>query len=258
MERFFKDNKLQVQSDEIDNIYIWTRVTKTQEVLLSAKTYYEWAQSSFNQEAQRIIPIIKSKLPSLDEKSYRFSDFITFMANKHKLFNDNTCFVYSTNYKLIESLACFIAHTRHNYLPDVESLPGLIINRIDEPEKFSRLLDKDFILLNVYSTMPEHKWRSIILDTLLSRRSNQNLYTLIYVLNKSLLIDKTLITEEQAKRHKLLDISPMTELFLSRRTMSYKELMPLWLEMLEVNLDNFVYSKTKPLQSFRKIDRYQK
>lgn len=258
MEKFLKDNKLQVPPDEIDNIYIWTRASRTQEVLLPAKTYYEWAERAFLEEAKRLIPILKSKLPSLDEKSYRFSDFITFMANKKKLFNDNTCFAYSTNYKLIESLACFIAHTRNIYVPEIESLPSLIINKIDEPDKFTRLLDRDFIILNVYSALPEHKWRSVILDTLLSRRSKQNLYTLIYVLNESFLIDRTLIDEERAKRHKLVDLDPLVNIFLKRRVISYKEIMPLWLEMLEVNLDDFVYSKEKPEQSFRKIDRYQK
>lgn len=258
MKRFLNEDKLQVPVEEIDNIYIWTRATRTQEVLLPAKTYYEWAEKAFSEEAKKIIPIVKSKIPSLDERSYRFSDFITFMANKHILFNDNTCFVYCTNYRLIESLACFIAHTKNMYLPEIESLPSLIINRIDEPEKFTKLLDKEFIILNVYSTLPEHKWRSVILDTLLSRRSKQNLYTLIYVLNKGLLIDRTLIDEERAKRHRLLDLEPMINIFLGRRGMSYKELMKTWIELLDVDLDNFVYSKEKPEQSFRRVDRYQK
>lgn len=257
IEKFIQDGKLIVPEEEIDNIYIWSRVTKTQEVLLSSKVYYDWANNAFNNEVKRVVSTLKVKLPAISEDTYKFADFITFTANKSLIFNDATCFVYSTNQLVLDSLACYLAHTKNKFLPESDSLASLIINKIEEHEKFTAFMDKDFIILNIYAALPEHKYRSAILDALLTRRSRPGLCTLIHTINSGLLIGQNLISEDYAKRYNLVNVDLLAKKLSLRRAASYQAIMKQWFELMTVNIDDFVYSKTQPQQHFRKIDRYK-
>lgn len=246
MERFLKDNKLVVPEEEIDNVYIWTKISNTQNVLLSSEAFFKLMMHSFEQDVSKVLSVLKQRMPSINLDTYKLSDFITFTANKHLIFNDKNCFVYMNNLKMLNSLACYIAHTMNMYLPEDDSLASLIINKIDEPEKFTKMMDTEFLILRIYANLPEHKYRSAILDSLLSRRSKQGLYTLIYTLNTNMLIGNNLIVKERAEDKRLIDLSPLGSIFDKRRKSDYRSLLKIWYELMGYNKNNFIYSKEKP------------
>lgn len=255
MKRFLdKDNKLNIPENEIDNIYVWTRVSKTQELLLNSSSYFKLIQHSFEQDTKRVISVLKQNIPSLSYDSYKLNDYITFMANKDKIFNDKTCFVYMTSMDMLTSLACFLAHTENLYKPKDDALSSLIINYIDEKERFVEFMEADFLILRVYSTLPEHKYRSSLLETMLSRRSMQGKYTLIFTQNSSMLIGDNLINKNQAKDKRLIDLSPLVQSFNNRRHADYRQLLKLWYGMSS-NTSCFVYSTTKPKITLRQVDK---
>lgn len=253
MERFIVNNKLTIPEEEIDNIYVWTKVSRSQELLLSSESYYKLMKQSFEEDTKRVISVLRDKLPSLSTESYKFCDYVTFMANKSKIFNNRTCFAYMTSSELLNSLSCFLAHTMNKYLPENDSLSSLIINKIDEPDRFTKLMDTEFIILKIYAPLPEHKYRQPILDMLLSRRSKPNMSTLIYTVNTNLLIGKDLISKERALDNKLVDLSPLASIFTQRRQASYQSLLKIWFELTKLNANNIVYSKTKPKETVRQV-----
>lgn len=256
MEKFVEGNKLIIPENEIDNIYSWVKITKTQEALLSSEAYYKLIKHSFDTDVERVIKVLKEKLPSVSKDSYTLSDFVTFTANKHRIFNDKTCFAYMTNLKLLNSLACYLAHTMNKYSPEEDSLASLIINKIDEPDKFTKLMDSEFVILKVYAPLPEHKYRNAILDMLLSRRSKPYLSTLVFTQSTGFLIDKTLITKERAEDKKFVDLTPLSAPFEQRRKASYQSIMKTWYEMMGPDISNFVYSKEKPKDTTRQAVKY--
>ena len=256
MERFITDDKLVIPENEIDNVYIWTQVSNTQEALLHSSVYYKLIEHSFNTDVKRVIDTLKSKLPAVNYSSYTFADYITFTANKSKIFNDKTCFAYMTSMDLLHSLACYLAHTMNKYLPENDSLSSLIINKIDEPDRFTKLMDMEFIILTIYIPLPEHKYKQPVLDMMLSRRSKPNMSTLIYAMNTGLLIGDDLISKERALNSKLVDLSPMTGTFLQRRKAKYQTLLRTWFEMSKLDLSKFVYSKSKPKQTIRQVNKH--
>lgn len=245
MNKFIANNKLVIPEEEIDNVYIWTRISRTQEALLPSESYYNLVKHSFDIDTKKVVSVLKERFPNISQESYKFCDYITFTANKSRIFNGKTCFAYMNDMKMLESLACYLAHTMNQYLPEEDSLGSLIINKIDEPDKFTRLMDSDFVILQVYSPLPEHKYRSPILDTLTSRRSRPGLCTLIYTLNTNLLIGKDLITKERAESKKLVNLSPLVTIFNQRRKSDYKSQLKTWYEMMKFNPEQFVYSKKK-------------
>lgn len=257
IEDFILDNKLVIPENEIDNVYIWTRISKTQEVLMPTASYYKLAKHSFDADTDKVLQVLKEKLPAATRESYTFADYITFTMNRDKIFNDKMCFAYMSNMPLLTSLAGYLAHTMNRFLPEEDSLGSLIINKIDEPDRFTKIMDADFVILNVYAALPEHKYRSAILDMLLTRRCKPGLCTLIYTLNTNLLIGPELIPNERAKNKKLVNLTPLSNLFNERRNSSYQALMKDWITMMGYSPDTFVYSKTAPQEKIRIIDRYK-
>lgn len=258
IDNFIKDGKLLIPEEEIDNIYIWTRVTKTQEVLLSSENYFKLVNKSFEDDTKRITNVLKAKMPSINDNSYRFADFLTFMINRHILFNQGTCFAYSASPIVLDSLACYIAHTKNMYLPKEESLADLIIEKVSDPRRIADFLDTDFVLLNVYNTLPEHKYRSAVLDTLLSKRSKDGLCTLIYLMHENFLFGEDLIQKERATRCRMTNLNGLTKKFLQRRECTYKQLMPEWCSLMtEQQRQLLVYSNEQPKEDKRIVNRYE-
>lgn len=255
MKRFIVDNKLVIPENEINNVYIWTKISRSQEVLLSSESYYKLMKQSFETDVKRVINVLKNKLPSVSLDTYKFCDYITFIANKSKFFNDTNCFVYMNNLEMLNSLACFLAHTMNKYLPETDTLSSLIINKIDEPDRFTKLMENEFIILKIYAPLPEHKYKQAILDMMLTRRCKPGLNTLIYTMNTGLLIGDDLITKERAVDNRLVDLSPLVPLFNQRRSATYQSLLKTWFEMTKVNLDSFVYSKKEPKINTRQVSR---
>lgn len=253
---FVKDEKFIIPENEIDNIYVWTRISSTQEALLSSQSYYKLAKQSFEKDTERVLAVLREKLPAANRDNYQFCDFVTFAANKYKIFNKDNCFVYMTNMRLLNSLACYLAHTMNKYLPEEDSLASLIINKIDEPDRFTKLMDSEFVILNIYAPLPEHKYRNAILDMLLARRSKPHYSTLIFVQNTEFLINDSLVSKDRAKHKNLIDISPLASLFEQRRKATYQQVMQKWYEMMNIETTELVYSKEQPKVLSRKVDRY--
>lgn len=256
MDRFLENtNKLKIPIEEIDNVYIWVQMSNTQEVLLSSKVFYELMEKSFVDETSKIVNVLKSKFSSLNSLSYRLCDYITFVINESKMFNGDTCFCYMNNIDILNSLICHIAYTKHLLNPMEDSLSSLIINKIDEPERFSRMMDCDFLVLREFSTLPEHKYRAPIISTFLSRRSMSNKATLVYCINNSILIGSQLISKERARDKKFVDLSSLVKIFLDRRIASYRSLLSDWYSMMKIDLTKFEYSKEPPKLVVRQVNR---
>lgn len=255
MEQFIntKENKLEIPVNEIDNIYIWTQVSNTQEILLSSKKYFQLITRSFREEVKPVLNVLNDKIPSIKESSYTFADYLSFKLNNHVIFNKSTCFCYMTNTNLLNSLICYIAHTKNKFNIEEDSIASLIINKIDEPDRFTSLLDKDFVILRDYAHLPDHKYRSAILDSILLRRSVPNKITLILLANKGILIANNLIPEERARDKKLSRLDGLLEKFNLRRTSTYQSLLSEWFSLMPINLEKFIYSKEQPKETVRKI-----
>lgn len=251
MNRFIKDNKLVIPENEIDNIYIWTRVSNTQEVLLSAEKYFNNMKYAFERDTARVISTLNAKLPNINANSYTFSDYLTFTANKSLIFSNKACFAYMTNVELLHSLACYLAHTMNLYSPESDTLSNLIINKINEPERFTKLMDAEFIITKDYAPLPEHKYKQPILDMLVTRRCKPNLSTLVYVLNTGFIIGKDLIPKERAQDCRFIDLTPLVPAFMKRRKASYQSIMKTWLELTQMKVDYLVYSKSQPKDTVR-------
>jgi hypothetical protein len=257
IKQFVKDNKLIIPESEIDNIYIWTRVTKTQEVLLSAKVYYDMMEKSFNQDIKRPMEVLKEKFPGIKEDTYTLRDFITFSINKNRLLNGRTCSVYATNSKMLDSLVCYLAHTLNKYTPERKTLANLIFDRTNDKEDFVRIINSDFLILDVYTVLPDYKLRDMTIDAIVTKRSEQGFCTVIYLTNTSLLFSEELITKDRAERYGFKDINKLSRTFETRRQDTYQSILKTWFEMTDTDLDNFVYSKTKPELVSRQVDRYK-
>lgn len=255
MEQFIKDNKLIIPENEIDNIYVWTQISKTQEVLLSSKVYYQLVEASFNEEAKRVISVLKSYKPTMSENMYKFCDFVTFEANKHRIFLTNRfCFAYMVDTNMLNSLICYMAHNLQLYSPEDSSITQLIEDKFDNKDLYQKRLDADFLILRVATNLGNHKYKSVILDAIMSRRSVANKFTLIQVTNKSMLIGNDIISEDLAKDKGLTDLTPMVESFNNRRKSSYQSILSIWYRM-QKDISNLVYSKTEPEIRKRQVKR---
>lgn len=257
LEKYIKNNKLIVPEDEIDNIYIWTKVSNTQEVLLSSNKYYQLINTSFLNEITPMINVLNEKISGIKSNSYTLADYITFNLNKNIIFNKNSCFCYMTSTDLLNSLICYIAHTQNKYLIYEDSIASLIINKIDESERFTSLLDKDFIVLRDFANLPDHKYKSAILDSIILRRCKQDKVTLALLARKEILIGKNIIDESRVKDKNIVDLQKMYSAFISRRSSSYKALLSEWFSMMPLNLEQFIYSKEEPVYKIRKVSRYK-
>lgn len=254
---FIKEGKLVIPEEEIDNIYIWTKVSRTYELLLSSKAYFALISKSFKEDSTRIVSILKDKLTELDENPYTLSDYITFNANIKSIFNKKGCFVYAkndANNRMLNSLACYIAHTKNQYFPKSFILSEVLITRVDRPDIIDDMFNRDFVFLQVHGSLPDHKYKTSTLEGLFVYRCTGTHYTLANVADKKFLFDGNEHIENLAKSYGVKDISGLIGLMNKRRNADYKTLMPLWYGMM-ANYDNLVYSTDEPKVNKREIGR---
>ena len=254
IENFIKEGKLLIPEEEIDNVYFWTRVSNTQEILLSSVRLFDFLVHSFNKEAETVKNVLGANYPDVKTTRYLFQDYLTFTLNDYKMFNDTTCFCYTSNKEIFNSLICFMAQKYKKYDPEIDSIASLIINKIDESTRFSEVMDKDFIILQDFNALPEHKYRGAIFDAFLSRRCKPNLITLCYVEKLNYIIDNKLITAERAKSRKFIGLNALSDVFQKRRSASKQFLMSEWYSLIKPNMvSNFVYSKETPQVCVRQV-----
>ena len=250
---FTKNGKYDIPLEEIDNIYVWTQISEKQEVLMSSESYFKLMNHVFERDTEQVIQVLKQKLPSANRDLYRLSDFMTFTANQNKFMNGNNCFVYCNNIRLLVSLACFLAHTMNRYLPEECTMTDLVVDKVSEPEKVTKLLESDFLIAYSTKPIPEHKYRGLILDSFITKRSKPGYCTLVYNVHKDFLFGKDLIDPAFAELHNFIDISPMQSNFKTRREQGYKDLMKLWYSIMKQS-DNLVYSKEEPKIRQRQVN----
>lgn len=249
---FIQEGKLVIPIEEIDNIYTWTRISKTQELLLSSKAYFKLMEKSFNDEVSKFISVLKSKSKLVTDDSYKLSDFITFRANTNNIFNGKTCFVYSNNDSLLTSLTCYLAHSRNVFNPKFFVLSEVIITRVDNPSIVKELFDTELAVIQIYGKLPDHKYKSSTLEGLFIHRCADNHYTLVDAINYNHLFDDDKNIRKLAEKHGVKDISKLGNILAERRKAGYKELMQLWYSMVS-NTNNMVYSHEQPKISQRTI-----
>lgn len=254
---FVKDNKLQIPEDEIDNIYIWTKISSTQDVLMSSEVYHKWMKKSFETDTQRYLDVLRESYPLAKRENYLLSDFITFSANDSIIYpTKKSCFVYSSDPGLLISLICYTSHTRNVFhLKDIY-LTDIIFERIDDPEKIKFALNSEMLDLTAMSALPEHKLKRTIISSMIAQRCSNGLYTFVLTnAPKSQLFDNDELLEDRVKRKGGLDINPLIKPWKERRTQDYHGLMSTWYSMLADN-SCLVYSKTEPTDRLRRRERY--
>lgn len=258
MEKFIINGKLNIPPQEIENVYIWTQISNTQEVLFSSRNFYDRLIESFNRDVITTKSVLEKSFPDIKNASYLFPDYLTFILNNHMIFNDTTCFCYTTSKDIVNSLVCYLSHKLNKYDVQLDSIASLIINKVNEPDRFTELMEKDFIILQDFSTLPEHKYRNAIFDAFLSRRCRSNLITVCYLKAIKILIDEKLISGERAKSRKFVDLDKMKDSFYNRRASSWQSLISEWYSLMKTDIKNiFVYSKETPQIRLRKVEKYR-
>ena len=144
----------------------------------------------------------------------------------------------------------------NKYLPEECTITDLVVDKVSEPEKVTQLLESDFLIAHSTKPIPEHKYRGLILDSFVTKRSRPGYCTLVYNIHKDFLFGKDLIDTNFAELHNFIDISSMQSNFRARRTQDYKELMKLWYSIMKLN-DNLVYSKEEPKIRQRQVNSIQ-
>lgn len=256
---FIKDDKLVIPEEEIDNIYIWTKISSTQDVLMSSEVYYKWMKKSFDTDTLRYVELLKRSYKSIDENTYKLSDFITFSANHSNIFSGkSSCFVICSNIDLLKSFACYCTHTYNIFTLEDSMLSDFIFNKIDEPERIRNLMNSEMLLISAVGLLPEHKYKQMILNSIIHERTKPSLITLVYSLNKSsMLYDNDEQLAKLAESRGVKDINPLIKPWCDRRTYDYRKLMSTWYSML-ADTSCLVYSKTEPKDRFRVRERYKK
>lgn len=257
IEDFIQDGKLVIPENEIDNIYIWNQVSNTQDILMSSESYYKLMKFAFDSEIQSLMPVIKEQSNEISAVDYQFADFLTFTANRHTIFNGKHCLVYANDMSLLKSLICYIVHNFTKYNIVSENLSDFIMHRIDEPEKTASLLDADVLLFKVYGSLPEHKYRRVYLESILSKRNHTDMFTMFYVLNSEFILGRDLLMPEIIRDTKFIDISPLSVPFKTRRASNYREHMVQWYKLLDLKQKEVIYSKEPPKDNKRQARRYR-
>lgn len=257
MNKYLKNDKLIIPEEEIDNIYVWTRISNTQEALLSSLVLFKLIEHSFNEEAFRSSQVLKHNCTIINANEYKLADFITFIMNKDAIFVDNFCNVVSTDAKVLNSLACFIAHQKHLFFLRNESLSNMILELASNAENVKHIFESDFIYFDIQTSLPDYKYRGAILDMLLIKRSKQYMYTLTYTPNVEHVISNNAISKESANKYGLKNICDLTRAFNNRRKATYQQLLKDWFYLMQIDLNNFVYSKKKLEPQVRQISRYK-
>lgn len=253
---FIKDNKLIIPENEIDNVYVWHRVSMTQKVLLTSEVYHKMLKASFEREVLPKIQILKKKNPRLQKSDYQFSDFVTFFANQNKLFVGNYCFALTTNFDALFALACYICQVNNLYHVTFADMSELVMSYVDSQDKFEQIMSSSVLCLELYAPIPEHKWKSAILNSILAKRSSSGMFTIICTINKKFIIGDELMPEARLKTMNYIDITPICHALTTRHKQDYHSLMSLWYSMLK-DTSNLVYSKEVPKERTKIISRYE-
>lgn len=255
---FVVDNKLKVPEDEIDNIYIWTKIASTQKALLTMEQYYNLMKSAFDSDMKSIIEVTKQRTSWLKRFDYTLSDFITISANQQKLFSENFCFLYSTKQDVLASIAFYLTQKTNDYYIKDASMTDILMSHVSDPEGFKALFQERFLFLTLYTAFPEHKLRQVFLDAVATRRCKAGKYTFIYVPNVSYLIGQNGYQKDYplvASHFK--DVSGLNAVLLNRRKETYKQIMPVWLSMMKYDASAFVHSKERPKTLIKEVSRYE-
>lgn len=255
---FITDNKLVIPEEEIDNIYIWHKVSMTQKFLLSSEVYFKMLEKSFEKEILPKIEVLKKQNSRFKQLNYYFSDFLTFFANQNRILcsDTNYCFALSTNREAVLSLICYLCQLKNIYNVTFVTVSELLASFIDMPERFAETMTSKVLCLELYSQLPEHKWRQVVLNSIFSRRSNNGLFTIVYTSDKAYFVGNNLLPEERLKEVGYIDMSNIGSVMLERRKQNYKPLMSLWYSMLK-DTSSLVYSKTEPEVRVKTISRYE-
>lgn len=258
IEDFIKDDKLTVPEDEIDNIYIWTKVANTTKALLPAKAYYRLAKDAFDKDLKRITDVVKSNNSWANDATYELSDYLAIQANKSKLFNSDCCFLYSNDKTVLTSILFYLAQTKNLYKSTSHTLSDLLMTHVSDQESFTDATNSDTLFLTAYAPLPEHKLKEYFLDALASRRRKPHKYTLVHTMTKACLIGPSGYSEKYPLLDNFIkDVTPLSALMLKRRQQDYKAIMSYWLSMMKFSPELFVYSKVQPEEKLRKINRYE-
>lgn len=254
---FIKDDKLQIPEEEIDNIYVWTKISSTQEVLMTSKVYHGWMKKSFDTDTQKYLDILKKSYPSASRETYQLSDFITFSANDAIIYpTKKSCFVYSSDNYLLASLICYTAHTRNVFNLQDSSLSDIVFDRIDNPDKIKSILSAELLDLSAASVLPDHKLKKVIIDSMINQRCTFGYYTFVYTISEmAQLFDNDNAIKERLLRKGGVNLNPLIKPWRERRTYDYRKLMSTWYSML-ANPNCLVYSKDEPKDRLRRRERY--
>ena len=254
---FVKEGKLVIPEEEIDKVYVWTKITSTQEVLMSSEVCYKWMKKSFDTDVSRYLEVIKKSYPMIDSSTYQLSDFITFNANRSNIFSDKKkCFVYCSNYQLLASLVCYTSHTLNLFNIQDTELSDIVFNKIDEPEKIKQYLSSEILMISANMILPEHKHKQMILNSMISERTRNNYCTFIHTLNeKQMLFNDDEQLMQNAIRRGAKNLNPLIKPWIERRGYDYHKLMSTWYSMLS-DYSCLVYSDTEPLDRVRNRERY--
>lgn len=254
---FTKDGKLIIPEEEIDNIYIWTKITSTQDVLMSSEVCHRWMKKSFEADTARYIELFSKSCRGIDRSTYQLSDFITFSANHSNLFyNKRSCFVVCSDIDLLRSFACYCTHIYNMFTLEDTMLSDFIFNKIDEPERIKTLMSSEMLMISAIGILPDHKYKQMILNSLIHERTKPNFVTLVHAINKTtMLYDNDENLAKQAESRGVKDINPLIKVWKERRTFDYKKLMSTWYSML-ADSSCLVYSKEEPTERLRRRERY--
>ena len=259
IEDFIKDEKLVLPEDEIDNIYIWTKVAATTKALLPAKAYYRLAKDAFDKDTKRIVDVVKDRNAWLKLASYELSDYLTITANKSKIFTSNSCLAYSIDSTVLHAILFYLAQTKNLYRSEVSSFSELLAKYVSDTSFVDNVISSDVLYLNAHAPLPDHKYKQIFLDAFATRRCSNSKFTLIHATNTSFIIGQYGYSEDSpvVTNRLLQDLSPLALKLKQRRQQDYKSIMSYWLSIMKFNPDTFVYSKVLPEEKLRKIDRYE-
>lgn len=262
MERFLVNNRYNIPSEEIDNIYVWTRISKTQEVLIPSAKYYMFFEDSFKESTKNIISELSEAFGQVPNNPYRLSDYITFALNEKEglLFKNKGCLYYSSDLELLYSMICYIMHTKYTGIPKSISLEYIVTNMIGEAEALSEYLNSTFFVSLNNEIIPAYNNAHNTFNSFFTKRSKPNRYTLLHLPQRvySYIVDnrEKFISQESLNMFGLEDIGALVPPFKIKRKQEYRDILSLWFSRIDVKSNMLVYSKDEPKSTVREV-RYE-
>ena len=259
MERFLVDNKYKIPPEKIDDIYVWTRISRTQELLIPSVKYYMFFEESFKNSTKIIISELSKVCGQLPGNLYRLSDYITFALNEkeHLLFKNKGCLYYTSNLDLLYSMICYIIHTKYTGVPKSSSLEYIITNIIDEPDVVSEYMNSTFFVSLNNEVIPPYNNAHNTLNSFFTKRSKLNRYTLLHLPEKvySFMISnkEKFISKESLNMFGLENIDGLVSSFKTRREQEYRDILSLWFSKIDVESNILVYSESEPKSTVREV-----